>query len=69
MDRCALPADPIWQLSIGQYHQMIELGILTDDDPIELLEEWLVTKMPKNPPPRLTTQLTREVLTALLPAG
>jgi Uma2 family endonuclease len=64
-----VPTDPIWQLSIGQYHQMIELGILTDDDPIELLEGWLVTKMPKNPPHRLTTQLTREALTALLPAG
>jgi len=64
-----VPTDPIWQLSIGQYHQMIELGILTDDDPIELLEGWLVTKMPKNPPPRLTTQLTREALTVLLPAG
>jgi Uma2 family endonuclease len=64
-----VPTDPIWQLSIGQYHQMIELGILTDDDPIELLEGWLVTKMPKNPPHRLTTQLTREALSALLPVG
>lgn len=64
-----VPTDPIWQLSIGQYHQMIKLGILTDDDPIELLEGWLVTKMPKNPPHRLTTQLTREALTALLPTG
>ena len=27
----------------------------TDDDAVELLEGWLVTKMPKNPPHRLTT--------------
>jgi Uma2 family endonuclease len=63
-----VPTDPIWQLSIGQYHQMIQTGILTDDDPVEFLEGWLVTKMPKNPPQRLTTQLTREALSPL-PAG
>ena len=63
-----VPTDPIWQLSIEQYHQMIALGILTDDDPVELLEGWLVTKMPKNPAHRLTTQLTREALQALIPS-
>jgi Uma2 family endonuclease len=40
-----------------------------DDDPVELLEGWLVPKMPKNPPHRLSTQLTREALAQLLPAG
>jgi Uma2 family endonuclease len=64
----AIPADPIWRLSIDQYHQMTQTGILTDDDPIELLEGWLVTKMPKNPPHRLSTQLTREALARLLPS-
>ena len=63
----AVPSDPIWRLSIDQYHQMIRIGILTDDDPVELLEGWLVTKMPKNPPHRLSTQLTREVVARLLP--
>jgi Uma2 family endonuclease len=47
---------------------MTQTGILTDDDPIELLEGWLVTKMPKNPPHRLSTQLTREALARLLPS-
>lgn len=64
-----VPADPIWQLSVDQYHQMIQTGILTDDDPVELLAGWLVTKMPKNPPHRLVTQLTREALASLLPVG
>jgi Uma2 family endonuclease len=48
---------------------MIQAGILTDDDPIELLEGWLVAKMPKNPRHRLVTQLLREALARLLPAG
>ncbi|BAU14560.1 hypothetical protein LEP3755_51090 [Leptolyngbya sp. NIES-3755] len=48
---------------------MIQLGILTDDDPVELLEGWLVYKMPKNPPHRITTKLTRDALDQILPPG
>jgi Uma2 family endonuclease len=48
---------------------MVESGILTDDDPVELLEGWLVSKMPKNPPHRLTTRLIREALEGIVPAG
>lgn len=64
-----VPTEPIWRLSVEQYHEMIRAGILTEDDPVELLEGWLVTKMPKNPPHRLATQLTRESLARLWPAG
>ncbi len=64
-----VPDSPIWRLSIAQYHQMVRSGILTDDDPVELLEGWLVTTMPKNPPHRLTTQLLREALAQLVPVG
>ena len=32
----AVPTNPIWRLSVDQYHQMIETGILTDDDLVEL---------------------------------
>jgi Uma2 family endonuclease len=48
---------------------MIQAGILTEDDPVELLEGWLVTKMPKNPRHRVATQLTREALAQVLPSG
>jgi Uma2 family endonuclease len=65
----AIPCEPIWRLSVAQYHQMTRQGILTDDDPVELLEGWLVTKMPKNPPHRLATQLAREALATMLPVG
>ena len=67
------PASPqadigmIWRLHVDQYHAMIQAGILTTDDPVELLEGWLVTKMPKNPRHRVVTQLTREALAQLLP--
>ena len=69
MPAVSLPTMPIWRLSVEQYHRMIRFGILTDDDPVELLEGWLITKMPKNPPHRLSTQLTREAIARLLPPG
>lgn len=69
VERCAaVPPDVIWRLSVDQYHAMIHTGILTDDDPVELLEGWLVAKMPKNPPHRAVTRLIRQVLERLVPA-
>jgi Uma2 family endonuclease len=64
-----IPSAPIWRLSVDQYHSMIDAGVLTDDDPVELLEGWLVTKMPKNLPHTLATQLARDVLAGVLPSG
>ncbi|KYC43047.1 hypothetical protein WA1_13175 [Scytonema hofmannii PCC 7110] len=65
----AVPTEPIWRFSIEQYHQMICQGILTEDDPVELLEGWLIPKMPKNPPHRVATKLTRNILEKLVPDG
>lgn len=57
------------RLSVGQYHAMIESGILTADDSIELLEGCLVNKMPKNPLHSLSTCLILDSLLKLLPSG
>ncbi|MEG3901248.1 Uma2 family endonuclease [Microcoleus sp. B4-C5] len=65
----AIPNDLILRLSIEQYHAIIKAGILTDDDSVELLEGWLVFKMPKNPPHRVTTRLVRTALENILPPG
>lgn len=65
----AVPTEPIWRFSVAQYHQMIRLGILTDDDPVELLEGWIIHKMPKNPPHRAATKLTRNALEEIVPEG
>lgn len=43
------PEDSIWRLSVERYHQMIAAGVLTDEDPVELLAGWLIQKMPKGP--------------------
>jgi len=65
----AIPNDLILRLSIEQYHAIIQAGILTDDDSVELLEGWLVFKMPKNPRHRVTTRLVRTALENILPRG
>jgi Uma2 family endonuclease len=65
----AVPTDYIWRLSLGQYHEMIRVGILTDDDPVELLDGWLVYKMPKNPPHRVATRMLRQALERITPPG
>ena len=65
----AVPRDPIWRLSVQQYHEMIRAGILTDDDQVELLEGWLIYKMPKKPQHRIATRLTQKALEAIIPAG
>ncbi|MEO1294247.1 MAG: Uma2 family endonuclease [Cyanobacteria bacterium J06636_16] len=56
-------------MGVAHYHAMIEAGILTDDDLVELLEGWLVFKPPKNPPHRATTRLLRAAIEQLLPEG
>ena len=64
-----LPQYPIFRLSVAQYHKMIEAGILTENDSVELLEGWLVTKMPQNPEHLFSTQVLQDILKGILPAG
>ena len=59
----------IWKLNIDQYHAMIAAGILDEDAQLELLEGLLITKMPKNPPHRISTKLMRAALEKLVPIG
>ena len=63
------PNDLIWRLSVEQYHEMIRTGILTSDDPVELLEGWLIYKMPKSPRHSVSTRVTRRALEGVVPAG
>ena len=36
------PPLPLWRISVAQYHQLGELGVLTPEDKVELLEGWIV---------------------------
>jgi Uma2 family endonuclease len=65
----AIPTVPIYRLSVAQYHAMVDHCILQEDDPVELLEGWLVQRMRKSPPHSCTTYLVRRAVEGLLPTG
>src|SRR5439155_21803197 len=64
-----VPSEPIWRLSVEQYHEMARAGILTKDDRVELLEGWLVAKMTKHPPHVIATGLIHDALRVIVPDG
>jgi Uma2 family endonuclease len=65
----AMPPEPVCGLSVSQYHEMIAAGILASDEPVELLEGWLVPKMVKSPPHSTARQLATKALRQVLPSG
>jgi Uma2 family endonuclease len=67
--RAVFTSEPIFRLTVEQYHAMIRSGQLTEDDPVELLEGILVFKMPKNTPHTSATTLARREVERLLPGG
>ena len=62
-----MPASRLF--SVAEYHQLCELGILTEDDNLELLEGYLVHKMPRNPPHAGTLQRLLRHLLSMMPDG
>jgi Uma2 family endonuclease len=62
-------AEPIYPLSVAQYHAMIAKGIIQEDAPVELLEGRLVKKMAKKAHHTYGTVGLSETLGPLLPSG
>lgn len=60
---------PMRRFSVEEYHRLIETAILTEDDPVELLEGWIIQKKPHNPPHDSTIDQAQELLEGILPAG
>jgi Uma2 family endonuclease len=57
----------IARFSVASYQRMIETGILTAEDKVELLENYVVLKMPRNPPHDYTIQQALDWLYPLRP--
>jgi Uma2 family endonuclease len=57
------------RFSVTEYHRLIELGILTEDDNLELLDGYLVHKMSRNPPHDAAIQKGLKRWLRLLPPG
>lgn len=65
----AFPPEPIARLTVEQYHGLIAAGLITDEEAVELLEGWLVPKMPKKPIHGSVKELAREALQPYLGSG
>lgn len=57
------------QLTVDQYHRMIQAGVLGEDDPIELIEGYMVTKMPRSPEHDHALSTVQELIGAIKPVG
>ena len=57
------------RFSVAEYHNLIRIGVLTEDDNLELIEGYLVHKMSRNPPHDSAIQLLLDGLPRLLPSG
>jgi Uma2 family endonuclease len=64
-----IPPEPVLPLSVEQYHEMIQAGILENGAPFELLEGWLVKKTTKDPPHTLSLGCTFDALSDLVGPG
>ncbi len=57
------------RFTVDEYHRMIETGILTTDDRVELLEGYIVLKMPQNTPHASALDLVEGQFQRILPDG
>jgi Uma2 family endonuclease len=64
-----LPPGPVRRFTIAEYHRMIAGGLLTEDDPIELLEGFLVQKMPKGEGHDGVIGILQYLLAGIVPSG
>jgi Uma2 family endonuclease len=65
----SITLNAIAPITVRQYQQMIAHGILTPADQVELLEHWVVQKMPKSPEHEGTLDLLGAALRAIVPSG
>ncbi len=57
------------RFTVPEYHRLTQIGILTEDDNLELLEGYLVHKMARNPPHDGTLHRAFKRLNQILPSG
>jgi Uma2 family endonuclease len=62
----ALALSELYRFTVDQYERMVDAGILTDDDRVELIDGYVVTKMGKKPPHVWTVDSLEDLLRALL---
>jgi len=59
----------LYLLTVWQFDQMIEDGLIAEDDPVELIEGLLVTKMSRKRPHSVAGKKGLRVLSRIIPGG
>ena len=59
----------LYRFSVDQYHRMIGAGIFAGDERVEFLDGRVVVMSPIYPPHTDSTQMTCQMLRAILPPG
>ena len=63
------PPLPLRRFTVEEYHQLGELGVLTSEDSVELLEGWIVEKMNQRPIHGYIVRVLNELFMRKLPSG
>jgi Uma2 family endonuclease len=64
-----VPPPSLWRFSVEEYERLGQIGVLTADDKVELLEGLIVKKMTKNPLHDWTIDFLNTILSPQLPPG
>src|SRR6476661_770209 len=64
-----LGARPVRKFTVDEYHRLIADGFFTRDDHYELLDGYIVQKMPRDPIHDACVALARRILDEHLPPG
>src|SRR5690348_361948 len=60
------PPFPVHRFSVEDYHRLCEVGLLDEDARVELIEGWIVPKVPHSPLHDAVVQATHELLACVL---
>lgn len=63
----AIPPYPVRKFTVEDYFKLVDVGVLNEDDHVELLEGWIVPKICKKPLHDGTIDIVLGVLSELLP--
>ena len=69
LDKMTAPPLPLHRFSVEEYRRLGELGVLTSEDRVELLEGWIVEKMNQRPIHGFIVRLLNETFQRELPDG
>jgi Uma2 family endonuclease len=63
------PPRTVHRFTIGEYERLVKIGFFGPSDRAELIDGWLVDKMPQNPRHAAAVGIANEAIQELLPEG